>query len=90
MYVYVYIYNIYVYIFILYMYIYILKKYTSLIFITLYYKTKEKCDNYIRNEKVATSSITVLAHFFTGFSMTAIIIQGRFSKILLYETVDKR
>lgn len=49
------------------MYIYIFFKYTSLIFMTLYYKMKEKCDDYIRNEKVATSSVTVLAHFFTVF-----------------------
>lgn len=42
-------------------------KYTSLIFMTLYYKMKEKCDDYIRNEKVATSSITVLAHSFAVF-----------------------
>lgn len=34
---------------------------------TLYYKMKEKCDDYIRNEKVATSGITVLAHFFAVF-----------------------
>lgn len=51
---------------------------------------KEKCDDYIRNEKVAISSITVLAPLLHCFSMTAIIIQVRFSKLLLYETVDKR